>query len=413
MAVFDNLNGTYSSGVAPSVTEYFERKLLDHVRNNHVYGMDTQKRALPAHNGRTVQFRKWTPFAPIDEPLKEGVTPDGQTLSMTELRATIKPYGRHVELTDEMDWALLDSPKKDVATLLAEQAADSIEAITRDGWASGTNVQYVGQTSRGAITSSNILTYAEIKKAVRTLKKNGAKPFADGFYHAIVGADTVHDLTSDAMWVDVAKYQDKARVSQYELGSLYKVKFFESSMPMIFKTKSYLYGTTASLALTAWDEANKVATVAKTSLGADDAAIAYAIRCLVGQMVCLKDASASNTPVTGYIERITIEGASAKIHFRWATGTLTYASGDLIVPTGGGASGVDVHGTIVYGQDACGEVSLDGSGKNIQIIIKPAGSSGASDPLNQRGTAAWKVKGFCATILQDAFVVRIEHGVSA
>ena len=108
MAVFDNLNATYSGGVAPSVTEYFERKLLDHVRNNHVYGMDTQKRALPAHNGRTVQFRKWTPFAPIDTPLQEGVTPDGQTLSMTELRATIKPYGRHVELTDEMDWALLD-----------------------------------------------------------------------------------------------------------------------------------------------------------------------------------------------------------------------------------------------------------------------------------------------------------------
>ena len=117
--------------------------------------------------------------------------------------------------------------------------------------------------------------------------------------------------------------------------------------------------------------------------------------------------------MTGYIERVVIDGANAKVCFRWATGSLTYAEGDTIVPTGGGASGVDVHGTIVYGQDACGEVSLDGSGKNIQIIIKPAGSSGASDPLNQRGTAAWKVKGFCATILQDAFVVRIEHGVSA
>lgn len=413
MAVFDNLNATYSGGVAPSVTEYFERKLLDHVRNNHVYGMDTQKRALPAHNGRTVQFRKWTPFAPIDTPLQEGVTPDGQTLSMTELRATIKPYGRHVELTDEMDWALLDSPKKDVATLLAEQAADSIEAVTRDGWASGTNVQYVGQTARSAITASNILTYSEIKKAVRTLKKNGAKPFADGFYHAIVGADTVHDLTSDTMWVDVAKYQDKARVSQYELGCIYKVKFFESSMPMIFKAKSYLYGTTASLALTGWDATNKIATVAKASLGSTDADVAYAVRCLVGQMVHLYDKSGTANAVTGYIERVVIDGTNAKVCFRWATGSLTYAEGDTIVPSGGGASGVDVHGTIVYGQDACGEVSLDGSGKNIQIIIKPAGSSGASDPLNQRGTAAWKVKGFCATILQDAFVVRIEHGVSA
>lgn len=413
MAVFDNLNYTYSAGVAPSVTEYFERKLLDHVKNNHVYGMDTQKRSLPAHNGRTVQFRKWVPFGVIDEPLKEGVTPDGQTLTMTELRATIKPYGRHVELTDEMDWALLDSPKKDIASLLAEQAADSIEAITRDGWATGTNVQYVGQNSRAAITSANILTYAEIKKAVRTLKKNGAKPFPDGFYHAIVGPETVHDLTSDAMWVDVAKYQDKTAVNRYELGTIYKVKFFESSMPMTFTNKNYLYGTTASLALTGWDATTKTATIAKTSLGATEDAVNFAIRCLVGQMVTLYDASASATAVTGYIERVIVDGSNAKVMLRWATGTLTYASGDLIKPTGGGASGATVHGTIVYGQDACGEVSLDGTGKNIQIIIKPNGSSGALDPLNQRGTAAWKVKGFCATVIQDAFVVRIEHGVSA
>ena len=185
MAVFDNLNATYSSGVAPSVTEYFERKLLDHVRNNHVYGMDTQKRALPAHNGRTVQFRKWTPFAPIDEPLKEGVTPDGQTLSMTELRATIKPYGRHVELTDEMDWALLDSPKKDVATLLAEQAADSIEAITRDGWASGTNVQYGEGTVSGrhmlvgGEASGNMyFTVRAVRKAARDALAEAGWPLA-------------------------------------------------------------------------------------------------------------------------------------------------------------------------------------------------------------------------------------------
>ena len=47
------------------------------------------------------------------------------------------------------------------------------------------------------------------------------------------------------------------------------------------------------------------------------------------------------------------------------------------------------------------------------MIIKPVGSSGATDPLNQRGTVAWKVKGVAYTILQDDFGVRIEHAVSA
>ncbi len=47
------------------------------------------------------------------------------------------------------------------------------------------------------------------------------------------------------------------------------------------------------------------------------------------------------------------------------------------------------------------------------MIIKPVGSSGKEDPLNQFSTIGWKIKGYTATILQDAFIVRIEHGVSA
>lgn len=32
MAVFDNLNKTYSPGVAPSVVEYYERSLLENMK---------------------------------------------------------------------------------------------------------------------------------------------------------------------------------------------------------------------------------------------------------------------------------------------------------------------------------------------------------------------------------------------
>jgi N4-gp56 family major capsid protein len=84
-----------------------------------------------------------------------------------------------------------------------------------------------------------------------------------------------------------------------------------------------------------------------------------------------------------------------------------------IVPTGGGANGADVYSTLIYGADAFGDIELDGTGKNVSILINPPGSSGALDPLAQRGTIAWKVKGFCAVIIQDDFIVRIEHGATA
>jgi N4-gp56 family major capsid protein len=120
------------------------------------------------------------------------------------------------------------------------------------------------------------------------------------------------------------------------------------------------------------------------------------------------------------IERV--YAAEGKIVFRWAVDSTTataWASDRagtptlVIVPGGGAANGDEVHATIVYGQNAFGLVKLGGKGKpNIQIIVKPVGSSGDADPLNQRGSIAWKVKHFACAVLQDDFIVRVEHGVS-
>ena len=70
--------------------------------------------------------------------------------------------------------------------------------------------------------------------------------------------------------------------------------------------------------------------------------------------------------------------------------------------------------TLVFGADAYGVVEIGGqSMQNGQIIVKPAGSAGTADPLNQVSTVGWKVPGFTAVILQQAWIVRIEHGFSA
>jgi hypothetical protein len=59
-------------------------------------------------------------------------------------------------------------------------------------------------------------------------------------------------------------------------------------------------------------------------------------------------------------------------------------------------------------------VKLGGKGKpNIQIIVKPLGASGDADPLNQRGSIAWKVPFFACAVLQDDFICRVEHGCTA
>ena len=409
MAVFDNLNKTYSPGVAPSVVEYYERSLLENMKPEMVHNRDAQKRTLPEHNGKTVKFRRFTPFAAITEPLAEGVTPAGQTLTETAFTAMVKPYGGHVELTDEINFYLLDNMHQETAKLLGDQAALSLDTISRNALNAGMNVQYANsKTSRGALAATDKLTFAEIKTAVRNLKRKNVKPFADGFYHAIVHPDVVHDLTADTMWVDVSKYQDKVKTERYELGTIYKVKFFESTNAMVFKAQTYIYGTKTSLTATAFDAATKCMTVSD-SISEDDA------RAMTGLLVNVQITKSSANSVTPMcIERV--DATNKKVYFRWvpaSTTDWTTTNALKIVPYGGGASGADVYSTLIYGENAFGTIELGGTGQNVQIIINAPGSSGAMDPLAQRGTIAWKVKGFCTVILQDDFIVRIESGATA
>lgn len=411
MAVFDHLNYTYSPGVAPAVTQYHQRRAEKNIPPELVHGRDGQKRSLPEHNGKSVTFRRYTPFGAVTEPLKEGVTPDGQSLVATEFSVMVKPYGRHVELTDEINYYMIDDMHQQANQLLCDQAALSLDTIARNAMNAGQNVQFVGaNTSRGTIQPSDVMTYLEIKKAVRTLRRNHAKVFPDGFYHGIVHTDVVFDLTSDLThWVDVAAYQDKQRIEKYELGCCYKVKFFESPNAMVFRPQTYIYDQVAAIVASAnFDAATRTMTTA-LQLTADQA------RALTGLLVNVQW-TVSGTTYTVPMCVESVDHATGKIKFRWApadTTSWTTTNTLKIVPYGGGASGCDVYSTLVYGQDAYGTVELGGNGKNFRIIVNAPGSAGAADPLAQRGTIAWKVKGFATAILQDDFIVRIESGASA
>lgn len=72
---------------------------------------------------------------------------------------------------------------------------------------------------------------------------------------------------------------------------------------------------------------------------------------------------------------------------------------------GAGASDADVYCTFVLGAGAYGVTEVAGGG--LQHIVKQMGAG--DDPLNQRATTGWKAMK-TAEILEDQYMVRIEHG---
>ncbi len=74
--------------------------------------------------------------------------------------------------------------------------------------------------------------------------------------------------------------------------------------------------------------------------------------------------------------------------------------------TGAGSGGIDVYSTLIIAKWSYGISRL--AGHAVENIVKPLGSAGTADPLNQRETSGWKAY-FVALILNDDFILRIEH----
>ena len=407
MAVFDNMNYTYSPMLQAGVMEdYHQKALLKNMTPDLVHARDARKFSLPENNGKFSTFRRFTPLGADITPLTEGKAKEGQTLEQSKFSVMVKPYGGHMEFTDELNLYHIDNTHQEMNRLLSDQAALSLDTVARDAYNSGLNVQYAGgKASRAALTGTDILTLNDIKKARRTLERKNIKPFSDGYYHMIVHPDAYYDLTQDKLWLDVASYQDKSKIEKYELGTIWQVKLFRSTNAKIWKTEQYLYGTVASLTTTkAFDTTDRSVECSGMTITADEA------RELAGKMVYVQYDSV-NLPMV--IERV--DYTRKKLYFRWAPSESVVSklsAGVTIVPPTADVGSTDVYSNLIYGEDALGMVELGGNGGNVQMIVNMPGSAGANDPYRQRGTIAWKVKGFAAAIINEDAVVRLESGAT-
>lgn len=70
-------------------------------------------------------------------------------------------------------------------------------------------------------------------------------------------------------------------------------------------------------------------------------------------------------------------------------------------------SKVNVFKSVIYGRHAYGVPNIEKGAAKASIIVKPLGSSGTADPLNQRSTVGWKAF-FTATRLNELAICRIE-----
>jgi N4-gp56 family major capsid protein len=230
-----NTNMTTSTGLTPGMQTYYNRELLRTFEPNLVHLQFGENYRMPMNSGITMNMRKMIPVAAKTTALEEGNPGEGKMLSEVAVTTTIQQFGDFALCSDWLDMVHLDENITRRIQRFGDAGARSVDAMVRDELATCTNVIYAGgKTARAQLTAADKLTSKELRKAVRTLKKNLAEKF-NGYYVAIVGPDTVYDLQEDDAWVKVSEYQDKENIYTGEVGRLFGIRFVESTEAKIFE----------------------------------------------------------------------------------------------------------------------------------------------------------------------------------
>lgn len=234
-----------TNDLSPEMKTFYDKVLIRAAEPELVHDQFGQKRPIPANNGKIIEFRKFSSLPKMDKaPLTEGVTPDGQSINVTKVTGEIKQYGGYVTTSDLLELSAFDQVTAETLKLLGSQAGRTSDTITRDVLCAGTSVLYEGgAANRGALTADSTLRIADIKKAVRYLKRNNAPKIGDS-YVAIVHPDTAYDLMNDSEWMEAQKYTTSEKMFNGEIGKMYGVRFVESTEAKVWSKADAKVGST-------------------------------------------------------------------------------------------------------------------------------------------------------------------------
>lgn len=394
LKLFDNTQVTTQTSLSDEMKVFYSDYLIDNAVPNLVHDQFGQKHPIPKGRGKTIEFRKYAPLPKALTPLQEGVTPSGNSLTVSTITATVAQYGDYIELSDILLLTAIDNNLLHATKLLGNQAGETLDTITREVLNSGANVQYAdGQVNAryllvGGETSGNhYFTVDCVRRAVRTLKNNKAKKI-NGYYVGIIHPDVAYDLMGDDDWVSASEYAGSTQIFEGEIGKIHGVRFVETTEAKIFHAADL---TSTSRTLTVASYASKVITIAEALTEAQAAALAGRLIIVDGYLYTVASAAAG----TAGNATITIS----------ETPTHDPAASDIIYPGEAGAKGRDVYSTLILGEDAYGVTEITGGG--LENIVKQLGSAGTADPLNQRATTGWKATK-TAEILVENYMVRVE-----
>ena len=236
-------DATSGNNLSAEMKTFYDMTLIDEASAQLVHDQFGQKRPIPKGGGKTIEFRKFSPLPKAMTALTEGVTPDGKTLDVTSITATVAQYGDYITQSDVLELTALDNTILEATKLLGRQAGVTLDTVTRNVLNAGTNVTYCPKvadgvetavTSRSGLDTTAQLTVKVVQKVVAKLRGQNA-PTINGKYVAIAHPYVIYSLMRDPEWIDAHKYANPSNLYEGEVGEIAGVRFVQTTEAKVWK----------------------------------------------------------------------------------------------------------------------------------------------------------------------------------
>lgn len=229
-----------------------EQEMLRHAEPIVVLGSFGVQKEQPLNKTDTIVFRRLNPFnmqsngAPGINPaafqLQEGVTPNSNTISYTDVSVTLQQYGVLFKFSSKAELMYEDNIPADMSKLTGETMAEVAEMVRYGALRGGTSVQYTNGSARTAVNTP--ISLGALRAAARTLEKArarrvterlasgpnfGTAPVEPG-YIVFVHTDVESDIRNLPGFTKVEEYAQRKTAHAREIGTVENFRFVTSPL---------------------------------------------------------------------------------------------------------------------------------------------------------------------------------------
>ena len=345
---------------------FYDKQLLDTIRldESHYVFYRLANTTPIRGNAEKLQIRRWAPLEAHITPLAEGVPPMSDKGSMESYEIGTFSYGRYMEFTDRVDFETIDPVIAHYTQEYAIVAMETLDLLAREALTTVAQAAYANaKADFSALEIGDIPSLNDLRIIALSMKKQLVKPRNGNRYHVIGTPDFYFDMISDPL---VEKYMT---INQTTKG------FYDDMgpIPPMFGLEFY---ETMHI-----DDSGEFTTSEGTFLRTfksnDGGTYTYANLDAATYRVSAEDNYVRDSRTgmkASYIPNLT----------KWN------------IPEG--SSELKVHRIFVLGADCLTRTEIAGQG-NAKMYVKPLGSAGVLDPIDQRQSIGFKINsvGFGST----------------